>query len=157
MTYGPSIIVYDINESDFESKKEIIINLMREVDIGTEHERIYVARYITNMLSEEDQSDGDRMRMFAYLNHKPNQDVEDYDVLCDLFESYGKIVGMICLSDVFVESDGRNYLLLIRDEISYKISYSSRIDNDEFIDELKLKVKIQEGKEAEKLLKEKLK
>lgn len=151
MSHGPSITVYDLDEQKLREKSNEILDLFIQSEIGTKKEKEYVCNYITNMLiAKTDKKDS---YMFAFWNHRDGQEVEDYDVLCDLFDEYGKILTYITMSFCVVIADYREYTLFCRDFHSYKILDSQREDLGDYINVFKLKSDVKKGTHAEKELK----
>ena len=151
MSHGPSIRVYGLSEKQFDKKSNNVVDFMKVVDVGTKKEREYVAKYINNMLFDRrEQYEGG----FAFWNHREGQEVEDYDILCDLFESYGKIISHVCLCTSIVQADYRDYTLFSEDGNTCKIDDEICEDLDVWTKKLSLKAKIFEGERAEKELKE---
>jgi hypothetical protein len=151
MSHGPSITVYDSRKEYLTKNKTQITDLMSEVDIGTLEERIFVANYITDMLS--DAIPKGRPYLFAFWNHGDDQEVADYDVLCDLFEAYGMIVCEVIMCTCFVTADGRDYRMLCSDSRVFKLNDDMGAGLGSYVDKLKLKADVSKGKKAEEQLK----
>lgn len=149
MSHGPKLQLYEVSKEGFsEDKKEQVKKLMLQLEIGKKEERETVADYINEMLFD-DVIDG-----YAFWNHKPefNQGVDDYDVLCDLFEWYAKIVVYVTIGTCYVSSDYRDYILFCMPEKYWVLRNGDEGPLGEELRKLELKNKVSEGEEAKKEL-----
>ncbi len=149
MSHGPSIYVFDLNKKQLDEKKEEISNLLLGVDCGTYDEKKYLAEYISNMLFDVKGA----TKGFAFWNHREGQEIEDYDILCDLFEHYARIISSVCDTEVTVHGEYREYFLLCKDDKCFKLNDDDGEELEDYIENLRLKSDVAKGEVAKKKLK----
>jgi len=121
---------------------------MEIADIGDQEEREVVAEYLNQELKEMNGN------MFAFWNHRPNQEVENYDDLIQYFKLYAKIAAKVKVCTVLVTADYKDNRWLYDNDKEYVINEEEADDNHQWFQELELKRKINEGEEAKKILKD---
>lgn len=144
MSHGPKITVTH-NELTRKEKKEIK-RLMKAADVATEEERLAVAEYLNEHLKPMNGT------LFGFWNHRPGQDVEDYDDLIALFKLYAKIIAKIKVEVAIVTADHKDHRWMYDADIEYVIDETEAVDNSDWFKEVELKRKVREGEEAREKL-----
>lgn len=144
MSHGPKISIHH-DELTRKDRKEIK-ELMEVAEVGDEQERLAVAEYLNEQLDTMNGS------LFGYWNHRPNQEIEDYDDLIDYFKLYARIATNVKICTALVTADYKDYRWLYDADKEYKVSEEDAVDNYDWFDELKLKRKVKDGEEAREKL-----
>jgi len=146
MSHGPIISVHTDELSRKDRRK--IKDLMEVAEIGDQEERVYVAEYLNEMLNDSKVTS----HLFGFWNHRPNQEVEDYDDLIDYFRLYARIVCKLKVCTAIITADYKDHRWLYDADKEWEIEEDSVRDNMEWFNQLKLKRKVYEGDQAKKNL-----
>jgi len=144
VSHGPKISIHV--DSLSRKDREEIRELMKVAEAGDEEERLAVAEYLNDQLSEMDG------HLFGFWNHRPGQEVEEYDDLISYFRVYARITSKIKVCTSVVTADYKDYRWLFDTGKEYEVEEDDEKDNTEWFEELELKRKIREGEEAKEAL-----
>jgi len=144
MSHGPKLSIH-IDELSRKDKKKIK-DLIEVAEIGDKEERIVVAEYLNEQLSEMDG------HLFGFWNHRPNQEVEDYDDLIEYFRLYARITCKIKVCTATITADYKDHRWLYDADKEWEIEEDNAKDNMEWFNQLELKRKVYEGEQAKKTL-----
>jgi len=146
MSHGPKISIHH-NELTRKNKKEIK-DLMEFAEYGDKEERIYVAEYLNEQLSVMDG------HLFGFWNHRPNQEVEEYDDLIEYFKIYARIICQLKVCTAKLTADYKDHRWLYDTDKEWEIKEDSAEDMREWREELELRKKVEEGEKAKEKLNE---
>jgi len=144
MSHGPKLSIH-MDELSRKDKKKIK-DLMEVAEIGDKEEKIVVAEYLNEQLSEMEGY------LFGFWNHRPNQEVEDYDDLIEYFRLYARIVCKIKVCTATITADYKDYRWLYDADKEWEIEENSAKDNMEWFNQLEIKRKVYEGEKAKETL-----
>lgn len=146
MSHGPKLSLHldHLNRKDKNEIKE----LMQVAEIGDEEERTVAAEYLNKQLSKIDG------HLFGFWNHRPNQEIEDYDDLIEYFRLYARIACQIKCCTAIVTADYKDHRWLYDADKEWEIEEDNAEDRMEWLHELELKKQVRKGKEAEEKLDE---
>ena len=129
-----------------EKDNKKIKDLMVVAEIGDKEERIVVAEYLNEQLGEMNG------HLFGFWNHRPNQEVDDYDDLIEYFRLYARIASKLKVCTATITADYKDYRWLYDADKEWEIEEDNAKDNIEWFNQLELKRKVFEGEQAKKTL-----
>lgn len=140
MSHGPKISIHHDELSGKEKNK--IRDLMQVAEVGEEDERLAVADHLNDTLDDMHGS------LFSFWNHRPGQEVEDYDDLIEYFKLYARIVCTMKVCTARVTADYKDHRWFFDADQEWKVEEDTAEDNRDWFDDLKLKRQVHEGEKA---------